>query len=206
LRISRSPEYRLYRERPLLHTPGESAAADFAFAEEYPRRDAFLAEQRRRNLYESLLDFFNAGMVVVLAARFGARPLLGFLDRQIALVRQKLDQAAEERRAARDRHAAAQKALDGVEAERRRLLEQAQARAAAEQAQIAEGTRQALALLEREQADRIGFEQLIARRAQIREAVEEAMRLVVERYETSRTAESEAVLVTRFVEQMEQFR
>ncbi len=204
--ISKRADYKLYLEQPERHPPTETNAADFAFADEYQTREAYRAEETRRGRYNAAFDVFRAGMIVLLVCWFGAKPIGAFLDSRVALVRERLDKSAELTRDAESRIAAARARIAGVEAERARLIQEAEASASAEAHRIEETTAAALAHLEQEQRDRVQNEKLLARRALKRELVEGAIALAVGRYETERTPATEAALLDKFVEQMERVR
>jgi F0F1-type ATP synthase membrane subunit b/b' len=204
LSVSKSTEYKLHKENEAQHPPAnEKLAADFAFADSYQEREAFKEEMHRRHRYDLLFDFLRATMVLVLVVRFGGKPLVRFLDGQIAHVREQLEHAAEGRREAAAREAEAKTKLSGIDAERDRLVTEAQARLATEQERMEQTAEQALSMLAQEQEDRVRNEEIQARRALKKALVEEAIEILVKQYETETTPETEAALVDKFVEQME---
>lgn len=204
--ISKSDEYKRYLERPHLNPPPPALVEDFGFADEYASTDAYRAELRRRGIYELLFDLFRVGMVALLVARFARKPLAAFLDEQIENVRERTAKTDHDTQLADARLASAEQKKREIEAEREALYADARERARLESLRIEEMTAQAMARLKTEEADRLNHERLLVRRAMKKELVEEASRILVERYEASRSDRSEAPLLARFIEQMERTR
>jgi hypothetical protein len=59
LTISKSAEYKLYRERPQQHPASPAQEAAFAFADEYQSREAYVGEMARRGRYGLVMDYFT---------------------------------------------------------------------------------------------------------------------------------------------------
>ncbi len=159
LEIIKSSYYKLYSERPHLHpVDGKDAPQGFAhqvdFVKKYEGREAFIQEQHRRHLYELFFEFFNTGLVVVLIWRFGRKPLLNLLDSRIADLRERIESAAQARKAAEDRRRKAEMQISQIAEEKARVAEETRERIQRELGQLEEANELSLKLMGEELADR----------------------------------------------------
>ena len=142
-------------------------------------------------------------MVIVLAVRFGRKPLVGLIDGMIGSVRGALDRAQDEQAAAARRSGEAGAKLGGLPQERTGLEAQTEQRIEAMRRDAALNTGQRLATLNRETEDRIRNEETLAQRELKRELVDQAMDRLIERLRRHPPAEEEADLIDQFVQQLE---
>lgn len=195
-------EFKLWLEKPLLNPPDEALQGLIDLVQETESRPEFIAEQRRRGLYETSLNIFNALMFVLIVVRFGRVPFMTFVDAQVAAVRTRIEESDEDRRAAAERKSAAQRKLAGLEVEGMKMDESIRERTAKEKQRIEENTASALALLEKETEDRHRQEELLARQAMKEELVEQAIAMITERYLEKRSAETESQRIDEFIEDL----
>lgn len=183
IEVLKSDIYKRWAERPHLHGPETHADphdAHFlqeaiAFVERYEARPEFHAERERIHKYELFFEFFNPLLVVVLAWRFGRKPLLAFLDGQIAAVRARIEEAENARNAAEARLDAAARQMAALAAEQAALEEETKARIAREIAEAEEANRASTEAMERELEDRKLGERLAAERRLKTELVDAAI-------------------------------
>jgi len=199
LTIVKRKEYKKYEQRPELVKASPALEADAAFVSEYEANPEFIAEQRRRSVYRHLFEVLNIGAVVYLAVRFGRKPLLHFLDAQIAKLRAGLEQAERERREAAERKQAAIARLDRLEEDKARLEKEIDAYIAKQTAEIEAATEDEFARIEREAEERKRHEEQRVAIAIKRELVAKAIETVAEAYRAHATPEQEAALVEQFV-------
>jgi len=88
LRISETPEYQRYRERPHLNPLPVEMKEDAEFAFSYAQRQDFRAERRRIFAYAVWFRVLNIVVVLALTVYFFKRPILGYFDRQINVIRE----------------------------------------------------------------------------------------------------------------------
>jgi len=203
LGIIKSSDYKLWQENAKLHPPSPQLEADIAFVEEYTGRPAFQAEQRRRDIYRLLFEFFNMTTVIVIAVRFGRKPFLDFVDKQVSQIREKIEHSAEVRKAARQARDEAQAKVDGLPQEKQAVTQETQNAIAERQAQIAQETEAQLAHIAQETEDRKHLE---ARRAALsvkQELVEQAIAAVRQQLERGLGPQEEANLIDEFVRGLE---
>lgn len=203
LGITKDPAYRRHLQRPHLNPPDAVLERQIAFVKAYEARPEFVAEQIRRARYDRYFDVFKVVMVLLLIVRFGREPVLRLLDGWRDQVRKRIADSENEKREADARKDAARRQLESIDEVRARTREETEQRISAELAKVRENAAHALALLEAETADRLAQEELTARRALTAALVDEAIRVLTERYVAGRSAESEAVLIRRFAEQVE---
>lgn len=202
--IVKSDDYKLWLERPERTTDDPKLNAKIIFASEYEARDEFKAEQRRRGRYDTLFNFFNVGMLVLLIVRLAKKPLLGLLDSTIADIEAGIDEADTLRDRAAVRKHAAESRLANIEHNRERLREEYAEKTERENTLIKEHTAQSLELLARETEDRKRQETAKAARALKMALIDAALDHVRTGYEATRSSESESKLTDQFVDQIGQ--
>lgn len=206
LETTKSDAYKLWQENAELNPPDEAMLERIAFVSEYEGRGEFQSEQRRRSIYGGLFDVFNALMLIVLAGRFGAKPLLGLLDSMIAQVRSTIESTEHAENEAAERLGRAETGLAGLEGERAQLEAETNDRLSLELEEIVAQSEKSAALLQTETEDRKHHEELLARRALKEALVEESMKVLVERYNATRSPEQESALIDQFVDQLGKMR
>ena len=202
LSISKSDAFKHYEQRPWLHQD-EVSQADAEFVATYRAMPDFRKEERRQALYETFFDFFNRLLVVVLALHFGAKPLLGFLDQQIAAVRDRLSTAAEARAQARERREAAEAKLAGIPEEEEKIASNTRKGLDRELAELELANEHSLKVMAQEREDRKREEAHAAELLVKRELVNQAVDAVAAQYKAQRTAAHEAALVEQFARELE---
>jgi len=203
LEIIHSPEYKRHIQNPELHPAEGELAEDVAFVEEYEARPEFQAASRRRDISIFLFEVLNAGALLAIAIRFGRKPLLEFLDQQVADARKRLEWARENRRKAEERKKQAQEQLEGLEERRREITAHTQTVIEQERERIRNATEQNLAQIENETNERIRVEELRTTLRIKRELVEQAVAELRERYAAERSEETLAQLVDDFARHLE---
>lgn len=206
LETTKSDAYKLWKENAELNPPDEALLERIAFVREYEASSEFQDEQRRRGIYGALFDVFNALMLIALVGRFGAKPLLGLLDSMIAQVRSTIESAERAENEAAERLDRAQAGLAGLEGERTQLEAETSDRLSQELEKIAAQSEKSAALLQTETEDRKHHEELLAQRALKEALVEESMKVLVERYNATRSPEQESALIDQFVDQLGKMR
>jgi len=208
LEITKSNAYKLYLERPELH-PVDSPTAHHGFAEQvafvkaYEGHEAFLIEQRRMHLYELFFEFFNAGLVVVLIWRFGRKPIASFLDAKIADLRERIETAAQARKAAEDRRRKAETQLSQISEEQARVAEETRERIKRELAQLEEAAGLSLRVMREELSDRKDRIYQSARARVKREIVELAIAKIQADYRERGDSDREAAQFEQFIAGLE---
>jgi F0F1-type ATP synthase membrane subunit b/b' len=204
LEITKSDWYKRYEERPLLH-PAENSLQEsqIAFAEEYSSRPDFIAESRRAAIFHNFFEFYNALAVVIIAVHFGKKPLLAFVDQQIADVRAKMDKARTAREAAQGHRGEAQVKMDGLEAEKAQIEEQAAEMIDEDAKAIAEGRENILAQIDTETEERKTLEERHAAMRLKEELVDQAMAELTERLKASTTPQLQSAMLDQFVRGLE---
>ncbi len=198
-----SDEYVLHMQSPRRHPADEALAADIAFVSEYRNRPEFRRADFRRSMSQFLFDALNAGVVVVLAVRFGRQPLLSFLDRQIAELRNRLQWAEEAAKEAEAQKRAAQERLSHLDEERMRIARQTHELIVNTREAIQAATEQNVAQIESEAEERIHVEQLEAAKRMKQELVDRAIERLKERYERERSEATVGERVEAFVSDLE---
>ncbi len=204
LSITKSGAYKLWQQRPGLNEPSEALSEQIEFATTYEARPAFQAEQQRRNRYGIVFDVINALMVVILIYRFAKAPFLGFVDGQIAQLRERIEIAESESRTMAERKAQANAQLEGIGEVRDRMADDVAKRLEVERAHVKESTAQGMALLARETEDRKRHAELSARHALKETLVDEALGIVAQRYESHRSSASESQMIDGFLNELGQ--
>ena len=199
IKVIKSDAYKLYVERPHLHTPDERLGADIAFVGEYEARPVFQAEKRRRLIFASLFEVLNVGAVLALVYHFARKPFLNFVDGQIAALRTKLERARQARAAAAERRAEARSKVEGLDDDTARIAREGDDLRERELARIEAATRQGLDQIDRVTDDRKRGEQQKAVLQVKRELVTQSIELLAQRYRAQASAESEAALVDQFI-------
>lgn len=209
--VLKSDVYKLWAERPHLHgpetwsDPHEAAFLQEAigFVERYEARPEFHAERERIHRYELFFEFFNPLLVVVLAWRFGRKPLLAFLDGQIAAVRTRIEEAESARAEAKARMDAAARQMASLADERKRLAEETEARIARELADTEAANQASREAMERELEDRKLGERLAAERRLKTELVDAAIAHLTHTIQSQSDPESQRRLVSDFLVELE---
>lgn len=195
-------EYKHWQQRPALVESNAAFAETIAFMESYTSNPEFIAEQRRRMLYDLASDFFRALMVLVLLIHFGRKPIAELLDGLIENVRTALERAHEKRAEADERKQASQAKLEDLPDEQAELEAQTTQRVEEMRRQAALSTGESLSILNRETEDRIQREETLARAQLKRELVDAAIETLAERYQTHTSPEEEDALVEQFVQHL----
>ncbi len=202
LEVAKDEAFQKYMQRPELAADPEMREKA-QFVEQYTSRPEFIQEQNRRWWYTLLFDFFNAGLVALIAIRFLTRPLLNFVDERIAELREKMESAAKAREEAQTRRAAAAEKLDQLPNERDRVEAETDARIDKELTQVQEDNQRALGMLEQEIEDRKHGEELAAARLLKRELVTEAVEKLKQDFAARRSPEQQAAIFEQFVGDLE---
>lgn len=206
--IKKSDAYKRHHERPkLFPVDGPGAPHGLAervdFVNKYEARPEFQAEQRRIAIYTFIFEFFNAGLVVVLAVRFGKKPLLNFLDEQIAALRERMENAATARKTAEDRRRKAESQLAQIAEEKARVSEQTRERLKRELAELEEANEQSLQVMTEELADRKEREYANAQ-ARVRKAlVDQALASLEAEWRGAWDSDRESAQFERFLADVE---
>jgi F0F1-type ATP synthase membrane subunit b/b' len=200
LDVTKSEAYKLYTERPELHAGDAAFQERVAFVTEYENRSAYRRENRRRSAYDLIFDVLNAASVVVIAVRFGRRPLLNLIDQQITEVRMDIENAEAAREAAREAKAAAEKKTATLDIERETLSTQAGDLVRHELAAIQESADHTVTQLEREAEERRRLHEEQATHQIKRELVEAAVAKAEECLAQTRSDERQALLIDQFLD------
>ena len=208
LNIIKSDPYKLYKQRPHLHDPHaadapEGLAADIEFVEHYEAGEVFQAEEHRRAFYDMLFDFFNAALVVIIVVYFGRKPLLKFLDEQLAELREKMETLAQARQSAEARKREAEDKLDKLSEEEAEIDAATDARLAKEMAELEESNQRSLEIMQRELEDRKRDEGQAAAMLVKEELVNQAIAKLIDDYKANDTAEQQADLIEQFAGDVE---
>lgn len=109
LRISKTPEYQRFRERPNLNPLPPAMKDDGQFAYAYAQRPDFRAERRRIMAYTLWFRILNAVVVLILTLHFFKAPILDYLDRQAGAIRAEYEETEGMLSEAREKHEKAEK-------------------------------------------------------------------------------------------------
>ncbi len=202
--IIKSDTYKIWTERPEVNAPqeGDGLQERFDFVATYEAGSEFIAEQNRRNRYGTLMDVFNALMVLVLVGVLGAGPIKNLLDSMVDAVRERIETAEQNRSDAARRKKDAQRKLEGFDKERDEAHTLVQERIDDDSERIQGTTQHALELLERETEDRKRYEELLAAH-QVKEAlVETSIALLREQYIAERNTGQESASIDGFLSQL----
>jgi len=202
LSVVKSDDYKLWKERPNLHEP----PAGVDFVAEYEQRPAFQAEDRRRATYTLLMETWNFLMVTYLIVHFARKPLGGFLDEQIDVIRQKLQAGEAARTEATERYEHAQQKYDSIGDEIAEEERYKVAQIQREREEIEQLTADNLAEIDRATEDRKREEEHLAVLRVKEELVNEAIAAVTEQIKKAPAAADDAELISQFVEELEKRR
>lgn len=175
IEVGKDPVYKKWEQRPQLNEPGPELASDIAFVEEYESRPEFQAEMVRRGRYDILFDVFNVAMLLLLALRFGWKPLLRLLDDMREAVGRRIERAQEAARLAAERQKAAWGKINSVPAEQAALEESMRTRIEEMRHEAALQGAQSLSALNRETEDRKRHETTLAKQALKQELVDQSL-------------------------------
>jgi len=204
LETTKSDWYKLHLERPHLHPPeDERQERQIAFVAEYSSRPEFLEESRRAAVFHNFFEFYNVLAVIVIAIRFGKKPLLAFVDQQVGDVRAKMDKARAAREAAENRRGAAQAKADGLEAEKARIAEQAAQVIEEDASDIAEAREHILAQIDEETEERKRLEKRHAAMRLKAELVDQAIEDLTAHLKASPPSGLQASMLEQFARGLE---
>jgi F0F1-type ATP synthase membrane subunit b/b' len=203
LQVIKSDAYKIHKERPNLHPAEGKLLRGVEFVKEYEAREGFHAEQKRISLFELVFSIVNAAMVVILAVRFGRKPLLGFLDEKIDDIRQKLDRSESARAKAAELRAAAEDNVARLDAQRQKVEQQAGEMIKDEKARLAEGTRLALEQLDEETEARKRAEERRAAMLVKEELVTQSVDQLAKELQTTLTPQDQDGLFDEFLGRLE---
>jgi len=203
--VIKSTEYKHWQQRPHLVEADperytDAFAGDVAFVQEFGSSAAYLNEMRRRDLLRILFNFLNAGVGVTLIVRFGRKPLMDFLDKQVAEVRNQLESAEQARKEAQAARGAAEMKMGSLAAETEGMAEQAHAAAQEAVSALEAETAELMAAIEIELAMRKKMEVQRAAMGLKAELVEEAGRRVEQRLAEESGEDGQRLLVAQFLE------
>ncbi len=178
-----SEEYKRHMQNPVRHPADEELQADIEFVREYEARPEFQRANFRRRMSQFLFEVLNAGVIVVVAVRFGTRPLLSFLDERIGDLRKRIAWADEARKEAEKQKQTAQDKLDQLDDVRRNITQKTHDVIEQEQEAIEEATEQNIARIDAEAEERMRVEELQAAQQVKAELIDKAAEELKERYQ-----------------------
>ena len=196
--------HKRWSQRPKLNPPDQDLAARIDFVEEYTARPQYMAEQKRRAIYGTLIDLFKFGMVIVLVSHFARKPVAELIANMIETVGAKMERTTNDLKDATQSRADAQTKLDGLPAQQEEIDEQTARRIDEMQREDRESTGRRLSNFNRETEDRKRNEEALARRELKREIVDQAVALLAERFRGQRTQTEGDTLIDQFVQQLEE--
>ena len=202
MEIVKSDKYKIWKENPRL----EEQPAGVGFVEEYEANPDFIAEQRRRMLFNTLFDFFKVGMVLYLIIHFGRKPLCKFLDEQIENIKKKLEQGDKARNAAMQRRAEAQKKHDSLEQEKIDLEKERVDTIEEDRREMEELTTKTLAQIDAETKDRQQEEEHKAALLVKKELFTKAIDIIAEQVKENPSTEDNAEMFDQFIAELEKQR
>jgi F0F1-type ATP synthase membrane subunit b/b' len=202
LSIIKSTPYKLYDQRPALNMAGISEV-DRNFVLEYESRPALIAQKVRITRYENFFDLFNMMLLIILAVHFGKKPLLNFLDTQIALTKEKFEAAMEEHETAKTRKQTAEEKLASLAGEKAEIERETQAHLERELAELEKANQHSLSVMERETNDRKKGEAHAAAQQVKRELVRQALENLESHYQAGATEAHQAALIDQFTGDVE---
>lgn len=198
LQIIKSKPYQVYIQQGAAAPPDTRLADQAAFVNDYRARENFQAESTRQARYGYYFDFLNIAGLIIIAVRFGRRPLGAFLDSQAAMVRERLQNAEQAKNDANARLQEAEARAANFEAEERDAEAKSEELLARQRAAIEEATAQALAHIDEETADRLRIVQVRAAKRIRRELVEQAIEIVAAQYMAHANPEVERQQIEAF--------
>ncbi|MCL4217241.1 MAG: hypothetical protein KJ052_09600 [Candidatus Hydrogenedentes bacterium] len=193
----------LYRETPVEvypRTDNDSLNNQIAFVEAYEQFPDYVAEQARIAKFHYFFEFFSAAGGILIALRFGRKPLLSFLDSQIALVQGRIERAATEQQGAAAAKSAAQAKVASLAHEKAEIAKQTDDLIKRTEADAQEAMEQLTAQIAQERAMREMAEHQRAAMQIKKELVEAAVRSVREQFKTDATENDHRLLVNDFVQ------
>lgn len=203
LTIIKSEEFKIYEERPALHPLEGKLKEDAEFVEHYRENKDFEHEESRIWWFVEYFKVLNSAVFVCYLVGLVGKPLLKYLDEQIATIRNNFAEAEKARaEAARLKAEAETKMATWAESEER-IRAESEAAVAKHLARIQEEGEAAKALLARQTEDRKQAELYSAAKAIKADLVEEALRELEDRYKNELTIEKLNANVDRFVTLME---
>lgn len=191
-----------YEDNPGLEPPLAELPAAVAFMEKYTAQPGFQAEMHRRFIYDTFFEVYNFAAVVFLILWFGRKPILSFLDDQIAVVRRKIERSESAESEAKERKNAAQSKIDGLGGEVARIEEQAQTMAAQDRENIEAMKQAALDQVAQETAERKAVEERRAAAQVRRELVEQAVDKLAAELRQNARADRQSTLIQRFAREL----
>ncbi|MCP4640339.1 MAG: hypothetical protein GY851_07905 [bacterium] len=206
LDIIKSDPYKLHRENPNLHPAEGKLVERVAFVEEYEANPAFISEEHRLATRSLFYEFYNALAFIIIAVRFGKKPLLNAVDEQIARLKARIDKAQKASDAAAASRTEAETKVQALDTDKARIADQAAEAAREETAAIDTGTTEQLAQVDAETEARKKQEERKAAAELQRRLVERSVELVEERLRATESGAREDVLVAQFAEGLDQAR
>ena len=199
LAITKSTAYKQFIQQGDAAPEDPAMAEQAAFVDNFVAMPEFKAETKRRAIYSYYFGFLNAGGLMLIAFRFGRKPITGLLDAQIAEIQSRLERAAAERAEANARLEEAQLRVDGLEADEAEAKKHAAELMERERVLLAEGTQNALAFIDQETEDRKRIVELQAEKTLRKELVEQAASAIIDEYQSKRSAATEAAEINSFI-------
>lgn len=203
--VVKSDQYKRWSQRPhivesdpLAYT--DAFAADVAFVQDFEDNAAFVGEMRRRDTFRILFNILNVGVAVALILRFGRKPLLDFLDKQVAEVRDRLDEAERARKEAKAARSEADIKMGSLAAETEVMAEQAHATAQETVSALEQETAQLMAAIDEELELRKRIEVQRAAMLLKAELVEAAGNALEKRLAEESAGENQRELITQFLD------
>jgi F0F1-type ATP synthase membrane subunit b/b' len=203
--VVKSTEYKHWQQRPHLVEANpdvftEAFAADVQFVQAFGTSEAYVSEMRRRDLLRILFNFLNAGVGITLIVHFGRKPLMDYLDKQVAQIRERLETARVAREEAEAARKAAEMQMGSLAAETEGMAEQAHGAAQEAVSALETETNELLSAIEEELALRKKIEVQRAAMALKAQLVEEAGKRVEARLSEEFSEDRQKLLVTQFLE------
>ncbi len=199
LATTKSTPYKQYIQQGDAAPDDPAMAEQAAFVDEFVASPAFQAETKRRAIYSYYFGLLNAGGLMLIAYRFGRKPITGLLDAQIAEIQARLERAAAARTEANTRLEEAQSRVDGLKTDEADAKKHAAELMERERTLLEEGTQNALAFIDQETEDRKRIAGLQAQKILRKELVEQATRAIIEEYQAKRNAATETAEIRSFI-------
>lgn len=199
LATTKSTAYKQFIQQGDAAPDDPAMTAQAAFIDEFVASPDFQAETRRRAIYGYYFGFLNAGGLMLIAYRFGRKPITGFLDTQIAEIQVRLERAAAARAEANARLEEAQSRIDGLKIDEAEAQKHAAELMERERILLEEGTQNALAFIDQETEDRKRIVGVQAEKTLRKELIEHATKTIVEDYHAKRNAATETAEIDLFI-------
>ncbi len=203
LAIVKSEEFKLHEERPALHPLEGKLKEDAEFVEHYRENEAFEHEENRIWWFVEYFKVLNSVVFICYLAGFVGKPLLNYLDGQIAGIRSSFADAEKARAEAARLKAEAQAKMATWAKTEERIQRESEAAVARHLAKIQQEAEAAKALLAKQTEDRKQAELYTAAKAIKTDLVNSALRELEDRYKNELTIEKLHTNVDRFVTLME---